>query len=111
MITIRSAYSVPTPSSRRIEPAADARGSNDRQPSQDRALVTVPTPKASQSSSREDRSFERARPATAELTVQILAGPQRRGLRAERSEVERYRRTYEQATQSKAPPPKWERRA
>jgi hypothetical protein len=43
--------------------------------------------------------------------VQIIGGEPRRGLRAEPSEIARYRRTYAQAAQQKAPPPKWERRA
>ena len=110
MTTIRRTSYVPTLSSRRIEPAGSACGSNDRPPRQDRALVTVPTPQSRQHRSG-DAGSERARPATAEVMVQIIAGPQRRGLKAEPSERERYRRTYEQASQGMAPPPKWERRA
>lgn len=109
MTTIRSAYSVPTPTSRRIEPAGRARGSQDRPPRQERALVTVPTP---QSNERDGaRSFVRARPATAEVMVQIIGDAPRRGLKAEPSEIERFRRTYAQASETKTPPPMWERRA
>lgn len=116
MITIRSAYPVPTPTSRRVEPAGRARGSNahdfnQRPPRQEGALVPVPTPQSAERES--DRSFVRSRPATAEVMVQIIGGGDqpRRGLRAEPSEIDRYRRTYAQAAQQKAPPPKWERRA
>ncbi|MDF1769517.1 hypothetical protein [Maricaulis sp.] len=109
MTTIRSAYSVPTPTSRRIEPASRARGSQDRPPRQERALVTVPTPQSNERDS--DRSFVRARPATAEVMVQIIGDAPRRGLKAEASEVERFRRTYAQAAQMTTPPPMWERRA
>ncbi|WP_323761714.1 hypothetical protein [Maricaulis sp.] len=109
MTTIRSAYSVPTPTSRRIEPASRVRGSQDRPPRQDRALVTVPTPQTSERDS--DRSFVRARPATAEVMVQIIGDAPRRGLKAEASELERFRRTYAATSDKKAPPPMWERRA
>lgn len=114
MTTIRSAYPVPTPTSRRIEPAGRARGSNafdsnQRPPRREGALVPIPAP---QTTERErDRSFVRARPATAEVMVQIIGGDLRRGLKAEASEIARYRRTYAQAAQKQAPPPKWERRA
>ncbi|WP_300540659.1 hypothetical protein [Maricaulis sp.] len=109
MTTIRSAYPVPIPTSRRVEPAGRARGSNDRPPRQEQALVPVPTP---QTNAREgERSFVRARPATAEVMVQIIGDAPRRGLKADPSEVARFRRTYEQAAQKRTPPPKWERRA
>ena len=109
MTTIRSAYSVPTPTRRRVEPAGRARGSNDRPPRQD-APVTVPTRQRTER--EDDRSFVRARPATAEVMVQIIGGDvPRRGLKAEPSEVERFRRTYAQAATPNAPAPKWERRA
>jgi len=109
MTTIRSAYSVPTPTRRRVEPAGRARGSNDRPPRQD-APVTVPTRQGTER--EDDRSFVRARPATAEVMVQIIGGDvPRRGLKAEPSEVERFRRTYAQAATPNAPAPKWERRA
>lgn len=108
MTTIHSAYPVPTPTRRRVEPAGRARGSNDRPPRQDSALVTVPTRQRTESES--ERSFVRARPATAEVMVQIIGGDvPRRGLKAEPSEVERFRRTYAQAAQPSAPAPKWER--
>ena len=59
-----------------------------------------------------ERSFVRARPATAEVMVQIIGGDiPRRGIKADPSEVERFRRTYAQAAQPSAPAPKWERRA
>jgi len=109
MTTIRSAYPVPTPSRRRVEPAGRARGSNDRPPRQD-APVTVPTRQRTERDS--DRSFVRARPATAEVMVQIIGGDMpRRGLKAEPSEVERFRRTYEKAAAPSAPAPKWGRSA
>jgi hypothetical protein len=44
--------------------------------------------------------------------VQIIGGDiPRRGIKADPSEVERFRRTYAQAAQPSAPAPKWERRA
>ncbi|MEA1943190.1 MAG: hypothetical protein U9P68_13175 [Pseudomonadota bacterium] len=44
--------------------------------------------------------------------VQIIGNDvPRRGLKAEPSEVERFRRTYAQAATPNAPAPKWERRA
>ena len=109
MTTIRSAYPVPTPTSRRVEPAGRARGSKDRPPRQDRALLPVPTPHSAERDSA--RSYVRARPATAEVMVQIIGDQPRRGLKAEPSEIARFRRTYAQAAEQKAPPPKWERRA
>lgn len=110
MTVIRSAYSVPTPTRRRVEPAGRARGSNDRPPRQERALVAVPARERAEQDS--ERSFARARPAMAEVMVQIIGGDvPRRGLKAEPSEVERFRRTYAQAAQQNAPAPKWERRA
>ena len=108
MITIRSPYPVPTLSSRRIEPASSARGSNDRQPRQDRAHAPVPTP---QTTASQPQSSVRAQVAPAELIVQIIAGTPRRGIRAENSEQARYRRAYHQAAQKSAPLPQWERRA
>lgn len=108
MITIRSPYPVPTLTSRRIEPAGSARGSNDRQPRQDRAHAPVPTPHAA---AAEPQSYTRAQVAPAELIVQIIAGSPRRGIRAENSEQARYRRAYHQAAQKSAPLPQWERRA
>jgi hypothetical protein len=108
MTTIRSAYSVPTPTSRRVEPAGRARGSNDRPSRQDRALVPVPTPHGSERESA--RSYVRSRPATAEVMVQIIGDAPRRGLKAEPSEIARFRRTYEQAAQPlTSRDPKWER--
>ncbi|GLK53692.1 MAG: hypothetical protein CMH93_05655 [Oceanicaulis sp.] len=110
MTTIRSAYSVPTPTRRRVEPAGRARGSSDHPPRQDRALVTVPTRQKTDGDA--ERSFVRTRPATAEVMVQIIGGDiPRRGIKADPSEVERFRRTYAQAAQPSAPAPKWERRA
>ena len=108
MITIRSQYPVPTLTSRRIEPAGSARGSNDRQPRQDRAHAPVPTP---HSTAANPQSYVRAQVAPAELIVQIIAGTPRRGIRADSSEQARYRRAYHDATQKNAPPPMWERRA
>lgn len=108
MTTIRSATSVPTLPSRRVPPVGNAHGSQDRPPRQDRQL---PVPTAQAADTREERGFERARPASAELVVQILAGPERRGLKADRGELERYRRTYAQTSQKLAPLPRWERRA
>ena len=110
MTTIRSAYPVPIPTSRRVEPAGRARGSNDRPARQERALVTVPTPQSSERDA--PRNFVRARPATAEVMVQVIAGQPRRGLKAEASELDRYRRTYAQAAKpAAAPRPSMERRA
>lgn len=108
MITIRSQYPVPTLTSRRIKPAGSARGSNDRQPRQDRAQPPVPTPHAA---AADPQSYVRAQVAPAELIVQIIAGTPRRGIRAETSEQARYRRAYHDAAQKNAPAPKWERRA
>ncbi|MHA6288911.1 hypothetical protein [Maricaulis sp. CAU 1757] len=109
MTVIQRAYIVPTPTSRRIAPTVGAHGSNDREPQQDRARPSVPTRKPADRS--REQGYARARPATAEVIVQIIAGPQRRGLKADASEQARYRRTYEQASEQKAPPPQWERRA
>ncbi len=108
MITIRSPYPVPTLTNRRIEPAGSARGSNDRQPRQDRAQAPVPTPHVAATRSQ---PHVRAQVAPAELIVQIISGAPRRGIRAETSEQARYRRAYQDATQKSAPPPMWERRA
>lgn len=108
MITIRSPYPVPTLTSRRIEPAGSARGSNDRQPRQDRAHAPVPTPHPT---TADPQSHVRAQVAPAELIVQIIAGAPRRGIRAENSELVRYRRAYHEASQKSAPLPRWERRA
>lgn len=110
MTTIRSAYPVPIPTSRRVEPASRARGSNDRPASQERALVTVPTPQSSERDA--PRNFVRARPATSEVMIQVIAGQPRRGIKADASEIDRYRRTYEKAAQPAAvQAPQWERRA
>ena len=71
-------------------------------------MSPVPTPHSTERDSA--RSYVRSRPATAEVMVQIIGDTPRRGLKAEPSEVERFRRTYEQAAQPLRPTaPKWER--
>jgi len=99
---------VPTSSARRVPPAGKAATSGDRKPQQERALVLVPTPR---SEKPKQKSIYRARNAASEVVVQVIAGPQRRGLKAETSEQDRYRRAYAQAAQSRQPSPRLERRA
>jgi len=100
--------SVPTSSARRVAPAGKAASSGDQPKPQNQALVLVPTPRTEPS---KKKSVYRARNAASEVVVQIIAGPQRRGLKAENSELARYRRAYAQASQSQAPAPRMERRA
>lgn len=90
---IRS-HTVPTPTARRVQPAADARGSNDRPSQQSTALVPVPTPRPSKPRAK---TTYRARNAATEVMVQVIAGTPKRGIRAEASEQARYHRTYAQA--------------
>jgi hypothetical protein len=99
---------VPTPTARRVKPAAEARGSNDRPSRRDRALVVVPTPVESKPRAK---TTVRARNAAAEVVIQVIGGQPRRGLKAEASEQDRYRRAYAQAAQTQTPSPRWERRA
>jgi hypothetical protein len=105
---IRSSLPVPIQTARRVPPAGGAASSNDHTPQQERALVIVPTPRDRKP---RQKTARRARNAAAEVVVQIIAGPQRRGLKAETSELARYRTAYAQAAQTKTPPPVWERRA
>lgn len=103
-MTMIRMHSVPT--ARRVQPAADARGSQDRPPQQSRALVPVPNPRPSKP--RAKTTF-RARNAAAEVMVQVIAGTPQRGIRAEASELARYHRTYAQAGQAPAPRPRLDR--
>ena len=108
MTTIRSLVPVPTPTSRRVDPAGKARRSNDRPPQRQTALVPVPTPEPSQPRAK---TLYRARNAAAEVVVQLAAGTPRRGIRAEASEQARYRQAYAQASEQPAPRPRWEKSA
>lgn len=101
---------VPTSTARRIASAADvASSSDDRPEQQERALVLVPTPRDQKPRAK---TTNRARNAASEVVTQIIAGPQRRGLKAEPSEINRYRQAYAQAsTRRPAPAPRMERRA
>lgn len=108
MTMIRSLVPVPTPTARRVEPAGKARRSNDRPPQRENALVPVPTPNESQPRAK---TVYRARHAAAEVVVQVIAGNPRRGIRAEASEQDRYRRAYAQAATQPAPRPRWEKSA
>ncbi|MBR9824287.1 MAG: hypothetical protein GYB36_00615 [Alphaproteobacteria bacterium] len=108
MTMIRSLVPVPTPTSRRVEPAGKARRSNDRPSQPKNALVPVPTPESSQPRAK---TLYRARNAAAEVVVQAIAGSPRRGIRAEASEQDRYRRAYAQAAEQPAPRHRWERSA
>lgn len=105
MTMIRN-HTVPTPTARRVTPAAESRGSHDRPPQQSRALVPVPTPRPSKPRAK---TTSRARNAAAEVTVQMIAGAPKRGIRAESSEVARYHRTYAQASQPITRRPRLER--
>ena len=93
-MTMIRTHSVPTPTARRVQPAADARGSNDRPSQQSRALVPVPTPRPSKPRAK---TTYRARNAATEVMVQVIAGNPKRGIRAEATELQRYHRTYAQA--------------
>lgn len=106
MTIIRSLVTVPTPTARRVPPAGEARGSNDRPPQRQTALVPVPTQRESEPRAK---SSLRARNAAAEVVVQVIAGNPRRGIRAEASEQARYRRAYANAATSPAPRPRWEK--
>lgn len=108
MTTIRSLVPVPTPTARRVEPAGKARRSNDRPPQRQNALVPVPT---QDTSAPRAKTVLRARNAAAEVVVQLAAGAPRRGIRAETSEQDRYRRAYAQAAEQPAPRHRWERSA
>ncbi|MEC9251277.1 MAG: hypothetical protein VX501_11550 [Pseudomonadota bacterium] len=106
MTMIRSLVTVPTPTARRVPPAGEARGSNDRPPQPRNALVPVPTQRQTEPRSK---STLRARNAAAEVVVQVIAGNPRRGIRAEASEQDRYRRAYATAAAAPTPRPRWEK--
>ena len=106
MTMIRSLVTVPTPTARRVPPAGEARGSNDRPPQPRNALVPVPTQRQTEPRSK---STLRARNAAAEVVVQVIAGNPRRGIRAEASEQDRYRRAYAAAAAALTPRPRWEK--
>ena len=103
---IRSLVTVPTPTARRVPPAGEARGSNDRPPQPRNALVPVQTQRQTEPRSK---STLRARNAAAEVVVQVIAGNPRRGIRAEASEQDRYRRAYATAAAAPTPRPRWEK--
>ena len=106
MTMIRSLVTVPTPTARRVPPAGKARGSNDRPPRRENALVPVVTAPAQKPRAK---TSHRARNAAAEVVVQVIAGQPRRGIRAEASEQDRYRRAYAQAAGQPAPRPRGEK--
>ena len=103
---IRSLVTVPTPTNRRVPPAGKARGSNDRPPRRENALVPVPTQRDPEPRAK---NTLRARNAAAEVVVQVIAGNPRRGIRAEASEQARYRSAYANASAQPAPRPRWEK--
>lgn len=108
MMMISRPITVPTSTARRVTPAAATASSDDRPAQQERALVLVPTPRDQKPRAK---TTKRARNAAPEVVVQIIAGPQRRGLKAERSEVNRYRQAYALAATPRTAAPRMERRA
>ena len=106
---IRSQYPVPALTTRRITPVSQAETPKDRPSRRDRALVLVAT---HQDQKTQQKFVPQIRNASAEVVIQLMAGPhRRRGLKAAPSERARYTRAYQDAAQTKTPPPVWERRA